>query len=90
MSTLIESMTKVPYVCKPGVIFTIRCWRQEVEYDEFVKHGTATDISIAVSELKRGLSAKQVCETLLALVSMNAVEVIDNDGNGLVMYKDWP
>lgn len=67
--------------------YTIRVWRQE-ELGVKVDH---IELAGAVDCLADGCpTAEEAAEAILALERVNAVEVLDNDGHGTVLYKDWP
>lgn len=81
MTVLRETMTRFV-----GVDYNIRVWRQEDE-----------------APIDREAFRRQVYELLndwngiaewgrkiLAMPHVNAVEVLDAEGNGTVEYKDWP
>ena len=84
----IESMTTLRV---PQEAWTIRVWREEEELQETYDN---RDLSGAVFEFIRQdvpFRRKMVlAELLAALPRVNAVEVKDADGNGLVVYKNWP
>ena len=84
MNVLVESMTKIV-----RGLYTIRIWREEKEYFSLIE--TTKDLNnkfemiwfddIKISTLSRAL---------LEIDKVNAVEVLDKDGAGIVYYKDWP
>lgn len=92
MDILIESMTKV--IFPP---YTIRCWRQEDRYSDAVKAKTLEEIYLALKKINGmrykifpGDGVAFVAKELIKMDRMNAVEVIEDDGNGVVLYKNWP
>lgn len=77
-------MTRVP--CGN---LTIRVWR-EVSWNVFdVCH---RDIIKSVSGLASTVirDKKELAAMILEMPLVNAVEVLDSEGNGEVLYKDWP
>jgi hypothetical protein len=91
---LIESMTRFTFRLSPGKFYNIRMWRQEKAYSD--------SSSVEVYDIARKLlenqkhwfkdktSKSEVAQALLQVDRMNAVEVLDEMGDGVVMYKDWP
>lgn len=81
MSVLRETMTRFV-----GVDYNIRVWRQEDEapIDREVFRRDAYNL------LKRCGSIAEWGRKILAMPHVNAVEVLDAEGNGTVEYKDWP
>lgn len=89
MEIYLESMTKLVHKVEPWKELTIRCWRQEENYTPETNHKNAKDIGVALSKLATK-DLKEIAEWLLQIDRMNAVEVIDQGGFGIVLYKDWP
>lgn len=87
-----ESMTKVIFQLQPWEQVTIRCWRQEPDYkDQETDNQNVADVMAALKEIKKEEATKRVlAEHLIKLDRMNAVEVLDQQGLGPVIYKDWP
>ena len=85
MDILIESMTKANY----GDWF-IRCWRQETQYNKQTVNETQRKIKEVVGKYDGEQTAYKIAEHLLNVVRMNAVEVLDEAGQGCVLYKNWP
>ena len=85
-------MTKVVHQIQPWEQVIIRCWRHDPEYKgEETDNKNTSDILAAIKELKKDEATKMsIAERLIKLDRMNAVEVLDNQGNGPVVYKDWP
>ena len=85
MGNLYESMTRVQF--GDGVV---RVWRGY--QDGFP--GDNRDIKAVLDSYNplRPVDsfAGDIIVKLLALDRVNAVEVIGRDGNGTVVYKDWP
>jgi hypothetical protein len=79
---IIESMTRVTL---PNKMY-IRVWRQENElkatYDNNDIH--------RLCKLNTYMSPEQLAEKVCTLPRINAVEVLDADGSGLLIYPDWP
>lgn len=84
MKILIESMTKVSY---GG--FNIRCWREEDQYSKDVGVKSYDDIILRLDN-SRPETKEQIARELLKVHRMNAVEVLDDGGDGCVFYSDWP
>ena len=68
-------------------LFNIRVWKaqadlQNLKPDNFDK--VVRDLDV------RWASIHEIAETLAAMEDVNAVEVLDRHGNGVVVYKDWP
>ncbi len=94
MEIYIESMTKV---IVPWAGLVIRCWRQEDMIDDKTNKKNQEELRLFVlnkdnSDLFSigGNSCYPIAEAVLKLERMNAVEVLDGAGNGVVLYRDWP
>lgn len=89
MKVLIESMTRFKV---DGL--QIRCWRQEpdefLEYDEPLTHQDVAKQTEKIFSKSDGWTYPQIAREILKIDRMNAVEVIGDDGDGVVLYKDWP
>lgn len=84
MTKLFESMTK----CATKY-FKIRVWRQE----DTIKMGPDLEIlqlCLDDNYLFHASSAEYIIEKLSDLPRVNAVEVLAQDNNGVVVYNDWP
>lgn len=85
MNILIESVTRIE---TPR--FVVRVWRQE----EKIGHRWPlenTDLKgIAQTASDVGNHALKLVQDLLTLPRVNAVEVLDHEGNGVVYCKNWP
>lgn len=92
MELYYESMTKVIYQLHAWYQLTIRCWRQEPDYqDEKTDTQNTTDIMAALKEIKKDEATKlSIAKHLIKLERMNAVEVLDQQQNGSLIYADWP
>ena len=88
MKVLIESMTKVAQ--KYGVHdYTIRVWREEPSDQQSYRTRTQGEILDALHATKY-ITTFETASGLLALDRVSAVEVVDETGCGVVLYKDWP
>ena len=87
MKVLCESMTKFSVINGPSSAWDVRVWREETG-DARVDHAALKEQSIPLRE--PGDTGVQFARKVLALDRVNAVEVIDENGNGAVLYKDWP
>lgn len=87
-----ESMTKVVFNLQAWFQITIRCWREETNYNETETDSqNVEDIIKALKEIKKDDATKMsIANHLIKLDRMNAVEVLDQQGSGPVVYKDWP
>lgn len=92
MNIYLESMTKVIFSPMPWKQFIIRCWRQESFVDNETDDRNRTDIYgvLALLDERDKKDRSVIAKKLLELELMNAVEVIEENGNGVVLYKDWP
>lgn len=81
MSRLYESMTNIQ-----TRHFHIRVWRET----EQVQIGPDKEIEAVCTEMFNAASVEYVMDKLLDLDRVNAVEVLDNEKNGVVGYNDWP
>ena len=86
-NTLFESMTRFR-VTTTGAI--IRCWRQEDGYSAEIVENTRREIDEVLQAANITKPTAAGAEMLLEIDRMNAVEILDGSGNGLVVYKDWP
>lgn len=85
MNILRETMTTVQLTSTRKM----RVWRQRALADqdpgrmEIKEHVAKLVYLLFVDELV-------ICQHMLELEGVNAVEVVDQAGNGEVLYKDWP
>lgn len=86
MRILVESMTRVPGAGLRNE-FTIRVWRQEKAGFQMNHEHFRYRIRTAIEGKK---VREEIADAILAVDSVNAVEVVDIYGDGLVYYKDWP
>jgi hypothetical protein len=83
VSILVEQMIRVSL---PK--YTLRVWRQQTEdYDH--KTQGITDVELEAHR-NQELAPRALALTILALPNVNAVEVLDWDKGGIVVYNDWP
>lgn len=82
MAKVIESMTRIPL--SGGRV--VRVWREESSLSKEYDTG---DIQGCVV-LNSTLPQNKLVEAILRLPRINAIEVIDMKGNGVVYYTDWP
>ena len=80
---LVESMTRISL---PK--YTIRVWRQEAEDHEHTP-GLYSDIE-SVARANETDKPVELAKKIAALPRVNAVEVLDWDLGGCVVYSDWP
>lgn len=78
-----ESMTKFRLPDR-----TIRIWRQEQDAHQYspvrpvvLQQAVCTSADTTIDDMALAL---------VKLPGVNAVEVVDLDGNGVVLYADWP
>lgn len=77
----IESMTRVQYGH-----WTVRVWKQEfLVEDKYDTEGIKKFVRKGVWQSKKHLATE-----VLKLDLVEAVEVVGKNGNGLVLYKNWP
>lgn len=87
-STLTEIMAKIVI---DGM--TIRCWKQSPVHLDSEEANTVRQAMAAYTEVynsESDMNKENICEAILAIEDMNAVEVLDAQGNGCVKYKNWP
>jgi hypothetical protein len=96
MNILIESMTRLVIMPAPGRQFMIRLWRQEETYSDAIRERTLLQAAALAEGFTYPINGKamvdkcEVAKVLLGMDRMNAVEVVDESGEGVVVYKDWP
>lgn len=83
MSILVEQMVRIAL---PK--YVIRVWRQQAEDYEHGKD-SASDLECKAKE-NQDLHPKALALSLLLLPNVNAVEVLDWEKGGIVVYNDWP
>jgi hypothetical protein len=96
MEILIESMTRLVIMPSPSRQFIIRLWRQEEKYSDEIRQQTLLQAAALAEGFTYPMHGKvmadkfEVAKVLLGMDRMNAVEVVDESGEGVVVYKDWP
>jgi hypothetical protein len=80
MSKLRESMTPIKYG-----IYSVRIWRQEelsgpIDNQDLINVASQYEIA----------SCQDLADLLIDLPRVNAVEVLDVKGFGVVLYNNWP
>jgi hypothetical protein len=92
MNILVESMTKI--LAASG--YVIRVWREQSDIQDEYNN---TDLYTAVyrHQAKNAQDGNSICikptvliKELLELGRVNAVEIVDKGGVGVVAYKNWP
>lgn len=83
MKALIESMTKLHV---RG--WTFRIWREEPKL-EHVRSREELDAAF-VHAASVESAAVAIAVRMFNIDRVNAVEFVDTNGNGTVIYKDWP
>jgi hypothetical protein len=79
MSKLRESMLPINYG-----IYSIRIWRQE----ELT--GPINNVDLLKVLEKEFSSAQDIADFLIELPRVNAVEVLNHFGEGIILYNNWP
>lgn len=98
MEILIESMTSIDSEILTDYGYKklkVRCWREEQVYNDETEENTRTEVRELLRDFfpkkEKGVSRRwQVASLILNLEDMNAVEVLNDNGNGVVLYKNWP
>lgn len=86
MTILRESMTRITCVGPLGQ-FNVRIWR----YEHLAAQVYHDQLREQVREQIKGKAEPlEIAQLLLAMGGVNAVEVLDAYGDGIVLYKDWP
>lgn len=78
---VIESMTKLSVLEK-----TIRVWRAESVLRDAYDN---SDLQ-AICSVNMHLPIHVIAETIAKQPRVNAVEVLSGDGNGVLIYPEWP
>lgn len=89
MNILVESMTKL----RLAGIYNVRIWMQQSEDDYKELDRTTLEQEVNkrwLSRLSGCPSTRELAEDLLLIKNVNAVEVTFDNGNGSVLYKNWP
>ena len=82
MNLYYESMTRVKW---NG--WTARVWRQ---WESKLEIGSNEDLRDVFKVAGPISTVPEIRRKLFELERVNAVELLDEDGNGTVTYKDWP
>lgn len=90
MEVYIESMTRITIIPQPWQQHVVRVWRQEEEWTPQTTEECQAAVIKKLGELPRDANQYDMAIAILELDRMNAVEVLDNQGNGPVLYKNWP
>lgn len=80
-----ERMLKMGHRC-----LTIRLWVPDAGEPQECFDELAEQIYYTFSKPGENLSPKPLAALLMHTYRLNAVEVIDMAGNGVVLYADWP
>lgn len=83
MTKLMESMC-----CIPQGDRTIRVWRQEAE--SFCFNPESNEDLVAKASELRNESTNTLAQALSDMPRVNAVEVLDQQRQGIVVYNNWP
>jgi len=84
MKIYVESISRIHFKNK----YRIRCWRKEKP--GFSHTDTLKDIRKIVAEFEETMLPQQMAQQLLEIKRMNAAEVVNTKGYGVVLYKNWP
>ena len=76
-----EMMTKVQ--CGR---YAIRTWTQVPSF----RFGPDLDVELALRRLGDAPERRVIIAALDAVPNMNAYEILDADGNGALVYPEWP
>ena len=66
--------------------YTIRTWTQVPSF----RFGPDADVQVALRLLGDNPERRAITTALDAVPNMNAYELLDEDGNGALVYPDWP
>lgn len=70
---------------------TIRVWREwPLNGREYMELDEASVANLIDPTLNPGSDTLKLATSILKCQWVNAVEVLDRNGNGDVLYKDWP
>jgi hypothetical protein len=84
MKIYIESVSRVHFKNK----YRIRCWRKEKT--GYSHADTLRDIRKVTAHFKETMLPYQMAKQLLEIKRMNAAEVVNTKGYGVVLYRNWP
>lgn len=83
MKILRESMTRVV-----TSRFVIRVWRQEKLNARIVSR---VCLLLDIRRIASGITDQvEIAKRILKLSNVNAVEVLDKQARGIILYADWP
>ena len=91
---VIESMTTIR-----DIGYNIRVWRMELEVKDVYDNGDLTrairdkffrDFMAPRSHAELPPTLSTIAEFVTTLPRVNAVEVTTYDGNGIILYTQWP
>jgi len=97
MARIYESMTTVPLVeydpglrrgWTPKLVGKVRVWRSEASLAAACEPDN-DDIFAAVAALGVGATKLQIIEAIEQLDRIEAVEVVCEQGNGVLLYPNW-
>ena len=83
---VIESMTTLNIYDDRNGLLTVRIWREETAVQD--RYDNA-DLKSAMDEVLVK-SVKNIASYLIEMPRVSAVEVKNEDGNGVVTYVSWP
>lgn len=69
--------------------YDIRVWREENHFEEYSGLATATNFENLLAPLG-AMNMNDIAALLLNQSRVNAVEVKNGSGCGIVVYADWP
>ena len=81
---VIESMSKYS-----PLGLTIRVWRSEAELKSRYSHNDIVKLIDRLSD-NRSTPLHTYAQEIAKLPRINAVEVLDYDGHGVLIYPEWP
>ena len=91
MNKYIESITSIT-ISVSGL--EVRVWREEVDYKEETEmrtHQELLDALLGLKSLSRiAWDRKAIADVFFEVDRVNAVEVKNKSGDGVVLYKNWP
>lgn len=94
MPEIFESMTKIriPVVKEHlrAIYYNIRCWREETDLTNAQRAKTRNQIMELIGEMDVRTPIDLIAKQIGQLPRMNAVEVLDEEGDGVVYYREWP
>lgn len=82
MNILFESMTRIEW---RG--FFVRVWREEPTRKQTDNHGLRWKVRGILDDAQ---ATEDAVEQILDLPYVNAVELLNSHGDGLIGYRDWP